>query len=550
MSRNKLFFQRTDSYQTEAEPALDEHGKTIPRVLSFGSANHEAPKLEDRDKQIAPMRYRAARPAGGDNKPPLPDSLIHRGIGGAGVFSGDSADQWIISEQNMRNQSRNPGSRFVLRNPPSIHPRDRERQASLSLSGSVSQGTAVSSATSGSGIAGGGSTGMGMSMGGARHWRPRDGSPLSMSPVPSPPEAASTRLLMSSPPSTKDSPFGGRRHIQGHPLDANMRAGPASHAADTPSSPFYSQQQHGKSPVMPTSLRLHPTSQIETPPQHLQHLQNQSRVRPRSEIHEGWERFGGGGRAERSFASRKVLSTDQIIQNFKRQRGMSSYNSQNIISVNAEADRRAHLVSLLISRKAKASNQEDEGATSSTVAAANSATAIEGGRGRKMKIKSVQPAPIRYTSKNVATKLDEAGATVCTEALAPWVQCNLCKKWRRVSLMAPVESFSSRWSCEDNTFFAPANQDQCRYIEAKLEAGEKILKPDEVDRLKTKEKERFYLQLQEFNMTCGIKMRKNPVLGGQELDLFRLYREITYMGGYEGANRNDGTWMRIFRGLM
>ena len=42
---------------------------------------------------------------------------------------------------------------------------------------------------------------------------------------------------------------------------------------------------------------------------------------------------------------------------------------------------------------------------------------------------------------------------------------------------------------------------------------------------------------------------KQPTLGKREVDLYRLYREVTAHGGCENVIKKEGTWSRIYRGM-
>lgn len=42
---------------------------------------------------------------------------------------------------------------------------------------------------------------------------------------------------------------------------------------------------------------------------------------------------------------------------------------------------------------------------------------------------------------------------------------------------------------------------------------------------------------------------KQPMLGKREVDLYRLFREVTAYGGCDNVIKKEGTWSRIYRGM-
>lgn len=63
------------------------------------------------------------------------------------------------------------------------------------------------------------------------------------------------------------------------------------------------------------------------------------------------------------------------------------------------------------------------------------------------------------------------------------------------------------------------------------------------------EKEEFMRRLKLFIKAHNIGTFKQPMLGKREVDLYRLFREVTAHGGCENVIKKEGTWTRIYRGM-
>jgi len=75
------------------------------------------------------------------------------------------------------------------------------------------------------------------------------------------------------------------------------------------------------------------------------------------------------------------------------------------------------------------------------------------------------------------------------------------------------------------------------------------LKGEEHNKSYTEEKDAFIDHLKDFLKKFKFPALRTPLLGGKELDLYRLYREVIYEGGYDAVVAKPGTWSRIFRSL-
>ena len=64
-----------------------------------------------------------------------------------------------------------------------------------------------------------------------------------------------------------------------------------------------------------------------------------------------------------------------------------------------------------------------------------------------------------------------------------------------------------------------------------------------------REQAEFMYRLKMFIKNCNKGTFKQPMLGKREVDLYRLFREVTAHGGCENVIKKEGTWSRIYRGM-
>uniref|UniRef100_A0A7S3ZAN8 ARID domain-containing protein n=2 Tax=Lotharella globosa TaxID=91324 RepID=A0A7S3ZAN8_9EUKA len=157
------------------------------------------------------------------------------------------------------------------------------------------------------------------------------------------------------------------------------------------------------------------------------------------------------------------------------------------------------------------------------------------GKGKRDKPNIFKPAAVRASYCKTGT--------VCTKSR--WLCCRECKKWRRISCCLPFESMIE-WKCEDN---ADEQYNLCEQPEEKLSDGEVMLSSEEQEASYEQEQKEFREHVREFLKTSGFPSSRRPMLGGIELDLYRLYREVIFLGGYHAVISKPGTWSKIFRTL-
>jgi len=117
--------------------------------------------------------------------------------------------------------------------------------------------------------------------------------------------------------------------------------------------------------------------------------------------------------------------------------------------------------------------------------------------------------------------------------LRRWIRCEICSKWRRESNLLPVESMTS-WKCSDNR--VDKSRNSCTIPEQELLSDEVMIPEALLRQFEEADKEKFYKHLFDFRRSIGLPKKRNPVIGGKHLDLYRLYREVCYLGGYETVN--------------
>lgn len=64
-----------------------------------------------------------------------------------------------------------------------------------------------------------------------------------------------------------------------------------------------------------------------------------------------------------------------------------------------------------------------------------------------------------------------------------------------------------------------------------------------------REQTEFMNRLKLFIKNKNLGAFKQPMLGKREVDLYRLFREVTACGGCENVIRKEGTWSRIYKGM-
>eukprot|EP00471_Norrisiella_sphaerica_P008277 CAMPEP_0184493572 /NCGR_PEP_ID=MMETSP0113_2-20130426/26314_1 /TAXON_ID=91329 /ORGANISM="Norrisiella sphaerica, Strain BC52" /LENGTH=494 /DNA_ID=CAMNT_0026878873 /DNA_START=414 /DNA_END=1898 /DNA_ORIENTATION=+ len=126
-----------------------------------------------------------------------------------------------------------------------------------------------------------------------------------------------------------------------------------------------------------------------------------------------------------------------------------------------------------------------------------------------------------------------------------WLLCNNCDKWRRIPLMAPFESLWNGWTCR----MAKWKPLKCSVEEELPLVGEKLVETKEAQKYYRIEKSNFDKHLASFLESFDVKMRRTPTINSRPLDLYRLYREVVYMGGCDRVVAQEGCWTKIFRTL-
>jgi len=132
---------------------------------------------------------------------------------------------------------------------------------------------------------------------------------------------------------------------------------------------------------------------------------------------------------------------------------------------------------------------------------------------------------------------------------ARWVRCSskYCRKWRRLQVKTRLDRLPEPWTCQDNTW--DLGRASCNAPQEPLPHGQIVLTKHAITASYIKQKQKFYSDLASFQRRLGRPLSRNPTLGGKDLDLCRLYKEVTARGGCDRVVSTEGTWARIFRTL-
>eukprot|EP00467_Chlorarachnion_reptans_P000262 CAMPEP_0114522378 /NCGR_PEP_ID=MMETSP0109-20121206/20708_1 /TAXON_ID=29199 /ORGANISM="Chlorarachnion reptans, Strain CCCM449" /LENGTH=894 /DNA_ID=CAMNT_0001703587 /DNA_START=464 /DNA_END=3148 /DNA_ORIENTATION=+ len=127
-----------------------------------------------------------------------------------------------------------------------------------------------------------------------------------------------------------------------------------------------------------------------------------------------------------------------------------------------------------------------------------------------------------------------------------WIRCCDCGKWRRESNLVPVESLT-HWSCTKSRYRRADQRVACSMPQESFLPNEVVIPEEFVSRFEQVDKEMFYKHLFDFRRSMELPERRYPIVGGSELDLYRLYREVTYIGGFKTCDQL--LWDKIYQSL-
>ena len=127
-----------------------------------------------------------------------------------------------------------------------------------------------------------------------------------------------------------------------------------------------------------------------------------------------------------------------------------------------------------------------------------------------------------------------------------WIWCGKCGKWRRLPNLDPAERFDRSWNCTQDRLAADKG---CGRPEEELLPGTTVLTAEQAAVNLDAERLAFRFAVFSFLRTPKKFKSRIPIVAGRKLCVYRLYREVTYVGGFDAANKVEGTWARIFRKL-
>ena len=166
----------------------------------------------------------------------------------------------------------------------------------------------------------------------------------------------------------------------------------------------------------------------------------------------------------------------------------------------------------------------------------------------------ILPAPVRSMS------ISHPGTTPTLsrrrENIIPthYLECCKCKKKRAVPMYRPLpalshstldESMLPNFECSMNIWDTQYNH--CSIPENN--APNYTLSFAGHTPQYAREQSEFMYRLKLFIKNRNVGSFKQPMLGKREVDLYRLFREVTAHGGCENVVKKEGTWSRIYRGM-
>ena len=102
--------------------------------------------------------------------------------------------------------------------------------------------------------------------------------------------------------------------------------------------------------------------------------------------------------------------------------------------------------------------------------------------------------------------------------------------------MAPFESITRKWTCSMSTW---GQRVDCNVKEEVL-TNERVLSTAEANKYYAIEKGNFDNHLSTFLEMFNKKMRRTPTINSKPLDLYRLYREVSYHNSNEQKGGRGG----------
>lgn len=158
------------------------------------------------------------------------------------------------------------------------------------------------------------------------------------------------------------------------------------------------------------------------------------------------------------------------------------------------------------------------------------------------------PAPKISTNLSVSNRMKQKCSNKNTMEVN-WVKCNICGRKRKIPSNVDIDVISPKFKCNLNIW-------DSKY--ASCAVAEEVLTDTKYGIIDfsggyegyEEEKERFVESLKAFHRehNTNIVVRV-PTLGRKEVDLLRLFREVTSRGGSTSVVLKEGTWAKIYRGL-
>lgn len=127
-----------------------------------------------------------------------------------------------------------------------------------------------------------------------------------------------------------------------------------------------------------------------------------------------------------------------------------------------------------------------------------------------------------------------------------WISCSICQKMRKVPGHMEISRLK-KFICSMNIWDPPYAD--CSVPEEEDKENASIDLQGNYNEYE-QEKEQFMEKLKQYHRDSGSGVvLRTPTLGRKEVDLYRLFREVSSYGGACSVVSKEGTWARIYRGM-
>jgi len=128
-----------------------------------------------------------------------------------------------------------------------------------------------------------------------------------------------------------------------------------------------------------------------------------------------------------------------------------------------------------------------------------------------------------------------------------WCRCSKpdCRRWRKLPRMCAFESLPPHWTCDlwEGGSCSLAEDDKLNQDLITLSnlVGQRIYDKERID---------FCEHVKQYLWSIGLRLHKDALyvpIGGEPVDIYRLYREVTYLGGCDAVTAFPGRWGEVYQ---